>query len=136
MKIVIDANIIIAALIKESKTREILKNNKFEFISPEFIIEETHKYRTVICKKAGITKEIFEMLMDLIFENIKIINNEEYKQWIDTAKELISDKKDVPYVACYLALKCAGIWTNDEDFKENKNIKVFKTQDMLDLLNS
>ena len=40
MKLLVDANIIISALIKDSKVREILTEKKFEFISPDFILED------------------------------------------------------------------------------------------------
>ena len=55
MKIVIDANRIIAALIKEGTTREILFKKGFEFIAPDCIKGELQKYREEIKEKAKIT---------------------------------------------------------------------------------
>jgi len=43
------------------------------------------------------------------------------------------DIKDVPYVACFLNLNCAGIWTNDPHFKD-KRIKLFSTKELLMLI--
>lgn len=40
MRIVIDANRILAAMIKESTTREIVFNRFFEFIAPDFVLSE------------------------------------------------------------------------------------------------
>ena len=45
MKIVIDSNRVIASLIKEGTTREILFDKKFEFFAPEFIKSEIDKYK-------------------------------------------------------------------------------------------
>lgn len=118
MEIVIDTNMVIAALIKDSKAREIIMNNKFKFVSPDFVLEEINKYKEEICKKSGLSKEEFELLMMLIFERIDIIPTLDYEMYKKNAKEIMKDDiKDVPYVACYLALKCDGIWTNDHDYK-------------------
>lgn len=57
MKIVIDSNRVIAALIKESTTRGILFKENFNFLALDFIQIELHKYRADIIKKASITKD-------------------------------------------------------------------------------
>ena len=48
MKIIIDCNRVIGALIKESTTREILFDRNFEFFAPEYIKSEIEKYRKEI----------------------------------------------------------------------------------------
>ena len=50
MKIVIDSNRVIAAMIKESTTRHILLNQFFEFIAPDYLISEVRKYEDKIIK--------------------------------------------------------------------------------------
>ena len=40
MKLVIDTNIVISALIKDGKTREIIMSGKFELVSPDFVLDE------------------------------------------------------------------------------------------------
>ena len=57
MQIVIDTNMIIAALIKDSKAREIITSDKFEFVSPDFVLDEIYKYENYICEKAELSKE-------------------------------------------------------------------------------
>ncbi len=37
MKIVIDTNMVIAALVKDSKAREVIMSNKFDFVSLDFM---------------------------------------------------------------------------------------------------
>jgi len=132
MKIVADTNIVVAALIKDSKSREIIMSNKFEFISPDFVLDEIYKHEDYICEKAGLTKEEFELLMVLIFQKITIIPAHDYEACREEAKEIMKeDVKDVPYVACYLALKCDGVWTNDPDYEGLKGIRVFSTVELL-----
>ncbi|TFG19125.1 MAG: hypothetical protein EU529_16665 [Promethearchaeota archaeon] len=45
MRLVINANILFAALIKNSLTVKLLLNNKLKFYAPEFLFEEFAKYK-------------------------------------------------------------------------------------------
>ena len=135
MKILIDTNIIIAALIKNSKAREIILSGKFEFSSPEFVLEEVSKYKKYICNKAKISNEVFELAVQIIFDKINLVPKEEYDEFVEKSKEIMEkDIKDVPYVSCYFALECDYIWTNDLDFFGKKELKIISTKDLLDLL--
>ena len=60
MKLVIDANILISALLKEGMTRELLFNDELIFYTPEFIVEEFFKHAHVLAKKARPPKQIKE----------------------------------------------------------------------------
>lgn len=132
MKIVVDTNMIIAALIKDSTSRKILMSNDFYFVSPDFVLDEIYK-----CEKSGISKDEFELLIALIFQKVAIIAMEFYESYKDRATEIMKeDVKDIPYVACYLALKCDGIWTNDTDFEGKKGIRIFDTAELLKLVES
>ena len=50
MKLVIDANRVIAALIKQSTTRELLLDMAFEFIAPDFLKTELERHREEIAQ--------------------------------------------------------------------------------------
>ena len=126
MKVVIDGNRVIAALIKESTTREIILDSIFEFIAPEFILIEVKKYRDEIIKKAKITEEEFEILLGIIFENIKIIPKEDYENFIFKIEKEINDKKDLPYIAVAVYSNAYGIWSHDTDFLKQSKIPCLK----------
>ena len=135
MKLVIDTNIIISALIKDSKSREIIMSGKFELVSPDFVLGEIGKYESYICAKSELIKEEFELLMALIFQKITVTPSHEYEAYKEAAEKIMKrDVKDVPYVACYLALKCDGIWTNDADYEGKKEIKTVSTAELSRLL--
>src|SRR3989344_9662725 len=131
MKIVIDSNRAIAALIKDSTTREVLFDEYFEFFAPDYIMTEIHKHENHIVKVAEITKEEFETLISLIFEPIKLIPQTEYNEFLEKYKSVIQDEKDVPYIAVCFACNAEGVWTHDPHFLEQKIIKVFTNIDML-----
>ena len=135
MKLVVDANIVMAALIRDSEARRIISSGELEFVSPDFVLEEVYKYEDYICVKSGLAKEEFELLLALVFERISIIPFSEYSACNDAAAAImVNDPKDMPYVACFLALKCDGIWTNDPDYDGKEGVKVINTGDLLALL--
>ena len=131
MKIVIDSNRVIASLIKEGTTREILFDKKFEFFAPEFIKSEIDKYKEDILNKSGLINEEFEVLLSLIFEYIKIIPELEYKYLLDDINLDIEDINDILYLAVCLFIYANGLWTHDSHFKEQNKCKVFTNIDML-----
>jgi predicted nucleic acid-binding protein len=56
MKLIIDTNSIISALIKNGILRRIIFLPAIEFITPDHNLTEISKYKKLICKKAKITK--------------------------------------------------------------------------------
>ena len=134
MKIVIDSNRIIAAIIRDSTTRQILLNKKFEFIAPSYVFSEITKYKDYITRKVNINSEEFDTLLSLIFENINIIKASEYDNFIKKLKNEVSDSKDIPYLAVAVFTKAKGIWTHDIHLKEQNKIEIFANMDMLKLI--
>ncbi len=51
MKILIDTNRIIAALVKESTTRDILFDENFEFVTPDYTLTEIKEHKEELSKK-------------------------------------------------------------------------------------
>lgn len=133
MKLVIDTNKIISALIKDSLSRKIMINDYFELITPDYTLDEINKYKKEIIERTNINEEEFEILNNILFQHIKIISKESYNKFFDEAKKLIDDVKDVPFIALALANNC-GIWSEDKDFQRQKTIKVFKTEDLIKLI--
>ena len=60
MKIVIDANILFASLIKEGYTRTILLNEKLSFYVPIYIIEEFLEHIEEIEQKTKVKENILK----------------------------------------------------------------------------
>jgi predicted nucleic acid-binding protein len=135
MRIVVDANMLIAALIKNGKAREILLSGKFEFVSPGFVKDEMYKYYDYIRNRAQTTKKELDLLIEIIFKEIVVVPSTRYNGELNRAKALMKeDTDDVPYVACYFALKCDAIWTHDPHFYEKHEIKIVRTSYLIKLL--
>jgi len=130
MKLVIDTNSIISALIKNGISRRIIVSPAIKFIAPDYTLKEISNYKKMICKKAKITSNEFDILFNLIFEYITIIPKEEYEDFFDSAKTLIDDIDDVPFIALCLAVKADGLWSDDTHFKTRKEIIIFRTREL------
>jgi predicted nucleic acid-binding protein len=53
MKLIIDTNRIIASLIKDSLSRQIINYPLLEFITPDHTLQEINKYEAIIRKKSA-----------------------------------------------------------------------------------
>lgn len=134
MRIVIDTNRIIAATILDGVSRRILFSDNFEFFSPEYTVIEINEHKKEIMKKSSLDGTGFRFLLSIILERVRIAPFNDYKNFIEESRGLISDIFDVPFLALCLALKTDGIWTDDKHFMEQDKVKVFRTADMIDLL--
>ena len=133
MKLVIDTNRIIAALLKNSSCRLIIMNPEFEFISPDYTLTEIDKYKEMILEKSKLSKDKLNVVMSIIFEKIEIIPENYYAKYLVKASKLISDKKDVAFLALAMAKNTQGIWTEDKAFKEQQIVKIYSTSDLMRL---
>ena len=127
MILVIDTNIVLSGLLKNSKTRELLIAAPFKFIAPDTILSEIRKYKDLISKRAGLSEEEYETLFSLIIENIDTFSKEFYEDKLKEAEELINLKEetgDFPFLALALSVANNGIWTADKHFERQKKVKV------------
>ena len=131
MKIVVDTNRIIAALIKKGTSRDILFDENFEFRTPDYSITEIRKHKDKLIKKIKLTEEEFELLLTLIFEYIIIVPQSEYDEFMSECKDFISDPDDVPFLALCLAGNAQGVWSHDHHFLEQNKFKIFTNIDLL-----
>jgi len=130
--LVIDANILFSALIKDSLTAERIFEEDLKLYTAEFIIEEFWKYEEAILKKTHRTKEEFIQIMHQLREVITVVPKEEYDGFMGRARAISPDEKDIAYFALAMKMAC-GIWSNDKKMKEQDSVKVFNSQEMIKL---
>lgn len=134
MILIIDSNVVFAALLKDSATRGLLIDSPFTFYAPETMLKEIRKYEGEICRRAGFKKTEFEILFSLITDNIEIVEKQKYEKYLKDADKLIGavDKGDVPFLALALSMPNGGIWTqNAKHFERQKKIRIWATTDIL-----
>ncbi len=132
MDAVIDANILFAALIKESITIELLLNENLHAYAPEFLFEEFYAHKEEILKKTKRTQKEFEEIFAALKEIVTIIPAQEFEDYIKRAEQISPDKDDAQYFA--LALKLHNpIWSNDKKLKEQKIVIIHTTPELVKL---
>ncbi len=60
MELVVDANIMVAGLLKNGITRELMLKNDISLYTPEFILVEFFKHINELAKKADMQKDDFK----------------------------------------------------------------------------
>ena len=133
MELVIDANILFAALIKKSGTSEILFKHKI--YAPEFIFEEFKKYKDELKDKTHRSEEEFNELFDIFERTVILIPKKEIEPFISKSEKISPDPKDTIYLALAMKLNCA-VWTNDKPLKEKqKEVKIYSTEELIKMSN-
>ena len=133
MKIILDVNVILSALIRDSTTRKIILNSEFDFYFPEPSLHKIRKYKSYILEKSGLIEEEYNKIMATLFKYIKLVPTKEIDKNWDEAKKIMEhiDKEDVVFIATSLSLPDSVIWSDDRHFEKQDKVKVFKTKDMI-----
>lgn len=133
MKLVIDANVVISALIADSKTRELIVTLEPDLLTPAFVHDEIENYEDLIVEKSGMKPDRVAQFIDLLFRYIDVVPASEFYPAIESANRAIgdTDPDDVLYLACAVATD-AAIWSDDSDFDEQSLVDVYSTSDVID----
>ncbi|MCR4368755.1 MAG: PIN domain-containing protein [archaeon] len=134
MHLVVDANIVIAALVKDSTTRKLLLSEKFELAAPQFLFEELEKHVSEISKKAKVGKiELNKLILHMQkTSKITIYESGGFRGLMKEAQKISPDKNDSQYFALALHLNCQ-IWSNDKEMKNQDKVGIFNTKEILEL---
>lgn len=136
MDLVVDANILFAALIKDSVTAELLFVDEFHLAAPEFLFTEFANNKEETLEKTHRSTHEFHRLLDVLERRIELVPREEIKPLLPEAEEISPDPKDTVYIA--LAMKLgAAIWTNEKRLQEKQDtVPVYATHDLVDFLHN
>jgi len=132
MKLVIDANVVISALIADSKTRELIVTLEPDLLTPAFVHDEIENYEDLIVEKSGMEPGRVAQFIDLLFQYIEVVPVDEFYPAIERADAAIgdTDPDDVLYLACAIASD-AAIWSDDSDFDEQHLVETYSTSDVI-----
>lgn len=132
MKIVVDTNVILSSLIRDSTSRCLLVSLNVQFYFPEMSFDEILRNKQEVLAKAKITEQTFNQTLATVFKYVSIVKTEEIKPHLREADGLIGSihKNDVPFIAVALA-KSAVIWSNDRHFQKQNRIPIMTTRDII-----
>jgi predicted nucleic acid-binding protein len=132
MKLVVDANIFISALIG-GKAAELLFNPNFDLITTERTTWEVKKYLPQLAEYTKDTSAHLFNLFELI--PVRACQSREYESSLSTAQILIGDRDPCDVDILALTLETGvPLWSNDADFEKIDEIILFKTEDIMELV--
>ena len=133
LKLVVDTNIILSAMIKDSTIRKIIVESGIDFFTPDFTFDEINRHLNYICKKNSLNRKINLKILAVLSKYINVVDFGFYAHKITEARKLIGkiDEKDIPFLALALSFENDGIWTNDKHFLKQKKMKIWGTKEIL-----
>lgn len=128
-----DANVLIAAFLKDSTVRRIVTLSGIQLLVPEFISEELHRHLPQLRARVGLGKKDAEALVENLFKYLVIVPSEEFSGSLREAERIMTgiDQRDAVYLALALSLPCEGIWSDDAHLKRQRRVRCFATRELV-----
>ena len=133
MELVVDANILAAALIKNSKTRELIFDKHINLYAPDYLLLEFEKHKKYIHNKTRLDEKWFNELFNILRIRIKMVPPLDFMDVWSQAEAICPDIDDVPYFALALKLDIP-LWSNDKRLKGQKQVMIYNTDEIMGLL--
>lgn len=134
MKIVLDANIIIAALLGSRGKITIITSQNHMFYAPLKIVDEIKKHKSTLCDRASFSSEEFDLHFEALLYFIEVLEYLRYEKYMKSALDVIEhrDSKDADYIACALSVNADFIWSDDKDFTDQEVVKIKTTNTFIE----
>ena len=130
MRLVIDTNIVISALIsREGKASSLLFLSELQLYAPPFLLEEIEEHKSEILEKTELSELNFSIALARITSHICFVPVPDYAPYLLTTKKFSPDPDDLHYLALALSLGCP-VWTNDKRLKEQTRVLVLSTHEL------
>jgi len=139
--IILDTNIVFSSLVKEEGYTQailaiLLSQNVIEILSPSTLKTEIYKHINEISRKSRVPANVLKTLINIIFSNIKIIDEKRFKKEIIEAFNLVTDRKDSPFAGLAIKYSPSIILTyNKKHFHKEKlrkmNVFVFEPKELV-----
>jgi len=131
MSIVVDTNIIIAAMLRDGACRRRLFTDT-EFLAPPYLLIELEAHAEELLEKAHVPREEYYQLQGIILSKIRLLRYEDIQEFIPLAERILRDidPADSPFIACALATG-SYLWSNDAALKRQTAVRVVTTKEMM-----
>lgn len=117
-RVVVDANRIFSALLRDGAARHAPLTSKAMLFAPVFLLQEIEKHTPEIARRSAKAPADVAALLAQLRPHIHWVATETIRASVPAAKRALGsvDLKDVPYLACALAVRADAIWSLDLDF--------------------
>lgn len=117
-RLVVDANRVYSAILKDGETRRAMMNTGAVLFAPRFLRWEIERHKEQIVRRTKGRPEDVDAILAVLYRRIAWLSDDELRPHLAAAEAALgpTDSKDVPYLACALAVAADGIWSHDLDF--------------------
>lgn len=129
--IVVDANIVVAALLRDGTTRELILDRGLDLRSPPWLWEEVAARYALLEKRSGLARAALDELLRLLRDRIADIPAPliEAHKADALRRTRRAGAKDAPYIAATLAVD-GVLWTHDTALAKEGLVPTVSTRDL------
>ncbi|MCI4323297.1 MAG: PIN domain-containing protein [Thermoplasmata archaeon] len=132
-RVVVDANVLIACLVADGRTREVfLRSGDVRFIVPTVIFDEVDRHLAEIASRAQVPLETSRALLRELAKNMEPIPQALWDSALPRATELAREVRalnDEPYIALAL-VQSAPIWSFDKALRRLPGVRILSTSEV------
>ncbi len=129
MRLVVDANILFAALITDGLTASILVREDLELFTPAYALDEFAKYHTLILAKTRRGEREFDEFFEIVSRRVEVVPRTTFEKFLPRARRCSPDLGDAPYFALAVHLD-ATLWTEDKALREQDVVTTVTTAEL------
>ncbi|MBI5226634.1 hypothetical protein HY994_05385 [Candidatus Micrarchaeota archaeon] len=133
MDLVVDTNIVMAAIIRAGDTRRLLFHGELNLFSPRYVLLELAKYGAELRIKSRLSSVDFREVVRRVLSRIRLVHSDQYSPYRDLALSVCPDFGDWPFFAVAMMNDCP-LWTSDPALLQQYHVPTYKTVDLVDLL--
>ena len=129
-----DANVLIAALMRDSTTRRLLILGGHELHVPEYVFEEIAEHWDELWPRSRLSSDALKEVLRILRGHVDEHRVADYNDDLGAAIEMLGERDpgDAPYVALALSLRADGIWTEDRELGTVEGVSTFHTADLVE----
>lgn len=133
LRLVVDTNILIAAMLKDSTARKILLSAPIDFYVPEFAFEEIEEHINELSKKNKLPADTNREVLGIIRGHLHIVKKEDIENVYSEAEEIMKDidVDDSACLAAALSMECDGIWSHDRHLTKQDRVRIWLIKDLV-----
>jgi predicted nucleic acid-binding protein len=134
MKLVVDTNVFMSALIKDGMTRKLIVKSPVSLLFPEIILHEVRAHEKEVIVKSGLDKVRYHSLQKKLLQYFDIVPTEVLRSAKEDALSIALpiDKDDALFFAAALVYN-APIWSDDKRLKLQDRVRVLNTPEVVQL---
>ena len=131
--IVVDANVVFAAFLRDGATREIILDRELDLRSPPWLWEEIAARYPWLLERTRLTRPALDELLRQVRDRIADIPEAAIQAKREEALKRVprAGRKDAPYVAAVLAVD-GVLWTHDARLAKEADVETVTTAQLLD----